>query len=65
MKKTALMVIVISVSLLFFSGTVPSQEDVQKRGCCSHHGGVCGCDPVSGMQKCCDGTLSPSCECGE
>ncbi len=33
----------------------------EKRGCCSHHGGVCGC--VDGRQKCCDGNFSPSCTC--
>lgn len=33
-----------------------------QRGCCSHHGGVVGCDP-SGKQLCQDGTLSPSCAC--
>jgi hypothetical protein len=32
-----------------------------QRGCCSHHGGVCGCS--NGRQACCDGTLSPSCRC--
>lgn len=31
------------------------------RGCCSSHGGVCGCQ--NGRSKCCDGTLSPSCHC--
>ena len=31
------------------------------RGCCSSHGGVCGC--AKGRSKCCDGTLSPSCHC--
>lgn len=36
----------------------PSEE---KRGCCSHHGGVCGCQ--GGRALCCDGTLSPSCSC--
>lgn len=34
-----------------------------KSGCCSHHGGVCGCD--GSKQRCCDGTNSPSCMCGE
>lgn len=34
-------------------------------GCCSHHGGVCGCNTSTGMQKCCDGKDSPSCRCGE
>lgn len=33
-----------------------------QRGCCSHHGGVCGC-MSSGSKKCCDGTASPSCVC--
>lgn len=32
-----------------------------RRGCCSHHGGVCGCS--SGRARCCDGSLSPSCGC--
>ena len=31
------------------------------RGCCSRHGGVCGC--WGGRAKCCDGTLSPTCQC--
>ena len=35
-----------------------------KSGCCSHHNGVCGCDG-RGMQRCCDGASSPSCQCGE
>lgn len=33
------------------------------RGCCSWHGGVCGCDTSVGRQICCDGTYSPSCTC--
>lgn len=32
-----------------------------RRGCCSWHGGVCGCS--SGIVLCCDGALSPSCTC--
>jgi len=43
---------------VFLNGN--SQELVQ-RGCCSHHGGVCGCS--GGRQVCCDGALSPSCLC--
>lgn len=35
----------------------------QRRGCCSWHGGVCGCDVYTGKQACCDGTLSPTCYC--
>lgn len=33
-----------------------------KQGCCSHHGGVAGCN-ASGRQVCNDGTLSKSCTC--
>jgi len=32
-----------------------------KSGCCSWHGGVCGCR--DGRALCCDGALSPSCGC--
>ncbi len=34
----------------------------ERSGCCSWHGGVCGCTS-SGRAICCDGTLSPSCGC--
>src|SRR4051812_29864388 len=34
-----------------------------KSGCCSHHGGVCGCDSATGHELCCDGRDSPSCGC--
>jgi hypothetical protein len=37
----------------------------ERSGCCSHHSGVCGCDGATGMQRCCDGSDSPSCRCGE
>ena len=36
-------------------------NEADQRGCCSWHGGVCGCS--GGRAKCCDGTLSPSCGC--
>lgn len=35
---------------------------IAKRGCCSWHGGVCGCNE-QGRVICCDGTLSPTCRC--
>lgn len=38
-----------------------NKELIAKRGCCSHHHGVCGCS--NGRNQCCDGTLSPSCTC--
>lgn len=34
-----------------------------RRGCCSHHKGVCGCK--DGRDVCCDGELSPTCTCHE
>lgn len=37
-------------------------EKIAGRGCCSWHGGVCGCSS-SGRAVCCDGQLSPSCGC--
>lgn len=32
-----------------------------QRGCCSWHGGVCGCS--MGSVVCCDGSFSPTCGC--
>lgn len=37
--------------------------EVNRKGCCSRHEGVCGCD--GDRVKCCGGTLSPTCKCGE
>lgn len=36
-------------------------EMLVKRGCCSWHNGVCGCQ--NGRLVCCDGTYSPTCRC--
>jgi len=36
-------------------------DEAERRGCCSHRQGVCGCS--SGRAICCDGTPSPSCGC--
>jgi hypothetical protein len=38
-----------------------SSDNPMGRGCCSWHGGECGCQ--DGRDKCCDGTLSPTCTC--
>ena len=38
-----------------------SSEEIARGGCCSHHGGVCGCS--GGRIVCCDGVFSPSCDC--
>lgn len=37
------------------------KDQVAQRGCCSHHGGVCGCDNHSVV--CCDNSHSPTCGC--
>jgi hypothetical protein len=41
--------------------TFASAEEALQSGCCSWHGGVCGCS--NGRKRCCDGELSPSCKC--
>lgn len=41
--------------------TFASAEEAMQSGCCSWHGGVCGCS--NGRKVCCDNTLSPSCKC--
>lgn len=38
------------------------ENNPAQQGCCSWHDGVCGCSS-SGRTECCDGTLSPSCNC--
>ena len=39
----------------------PADNLLAKAGCCSWHGGVCGCS--GGRALCCDGALSPTCGC--
>ena len=34
-----------------------------QQGCCSWHGGICGC--MLGRVQCCDGAASPTCRCHE
>lgn len=41
--------------------SLKSSGTISKSGCCSWHGGVCGC--TGSRQLCCDGSLSPSCTC--
>ena len=45
------------------AGKCPVLQQDEKAGCCSRHRGVCGCNKDFHKQKCCDGTLSPSCGC--
>jgi hypothetical protein len=67
MKKLLLIsafFVVASCSLMFafVSNTDLNKNDSYAgRGCCSHHGGVCGCS--YGRAVCCDGSYSPSCQC--
>jgi hypothetical protein len=58
MKKKLSVLLAIVLFLLFSISVV---ADEQRSGCCSHHEGVCSCS--GGRIVCCDGTLSPSCEC--
>ncbi len=59
MKK---MFVVFAIMALSAGAAFSLMSDIkQRRGCCSHHGGVCGCS--SGRAVCCDGTFSPSCGC--
>lgn len=51
-------VLIVFICLFLF---IPLEINA-KRGCCSHHGGVSGCNAF-GRQICNDGTLSPSCTC--
>lgn len=69
MRKIILLAI-LPLLISFYNTPQPSASEmtplqqqtlIEKRGCCSWHGGVCGC--VGGRAKCCDGTLSPSCGC--
>jgi hypothetical protein len=43
------------------SNSLINDNVASHQGCCSHHKGVCGCGGYRLL--CCDGTLSPSCEC--
>jgi len=54
--------ILFSILLVFAMGMFVN-DTLARSGCCSHHGGVCGCNNTTGMIRCCDGTDSPSCTC--
>jgi hypothetical protein len=46
----------------FYTKVSSAKEySAERRGCCSHHKGVCGCSVDRAV--CCDGALSPSCGC--
>ena len=57
-----LVIIIIGLAGIFTKNKETQHYDWQaKAGCCSHHGGVCGCS--NGRTLCCDNTLSPTCKC--
>ncbi len=62
MRKIGSIALFALTALAFFPvGPAGALEEAEKRGCCSHHQGVCGCS--SGRTTCCDGTTSPTCQC--
>jgi hypothetical protein len=61
MIRRALSALCVAAGLGLALSTSASPNDSERRGCCSHHQGVCGCS--SKRAACCDGTLSPSCGC--
>jgi hypothetical protein len=63
-----LLAILLSIAIAYAqsspkTSSQPETIIIEKSGCCSHHGGVCGCDDATGRTACCDGTLSKSCQC--
>jgi hypothetical protein len=64
-KRSLAMAIFVAMTLaiisLFYFSRNNSESTVAGRGCCSYHGGQCGCR--GGSVVCCDGSFSPSCEC--
>lgn len=65
MRKLISLIIALLLSMITLSSFADndncSKNYIARRGCCSWHGGVCGCS--GGRQVCCDGQFSPSCRC--
>lgn len=59
MKRVVL--ILTAAAVPGFSAGAWSSKPAPRSGCCSHHGGVCGC--AGSSARCCDGNLSPSYDC--
>jgi hypothetical protein len=60
--KTVLMSLALMTVASASPAPLPCNQN-DRRGCCSHHDGVCGCNRSTNMLRCCDGTQSPSCDC--
>lgn len=58
--------VAVACIMTFMVGTTAMAADctIAQRGCCSHHGGVAGCN-AQGRTICNDDTLSPSCRCDQ
>lgn len=61
--NTSLKASIVQIIAVLVVFSFPFSESYAKAGCCSHHGGVSGCDSTTGRQLCKDGTTSPSCPC--
>ncbi len=61
MLRTVTAALLLSLVTLLATGPASAGPDLEHRGCCSHHGGVCGCK--NDRAVCCDGQLSPTCGC--
>ncbi len=57
-KRAGFLMLIVSVLAISCSS---QNYELAKSGCCSWHGGVCGCS--GGSTICCDGSTSPSCTC--
>lgn len=60
-------IMALALALIFltsFTGPMANcSNSGDRRGCCSHHDGVCGCNTSTNMLRCCDGASSPTCSC--
>ncbi|MGK6355802.1 hypothetical protein ACMGDH_11335 [Sphingomonas sp. DT-207] len=60
------LILSLAIAGVLMGGSLPpcgiaNAAEAYQRGCCSHHGGVCGCK--NGRTVCCDKTFSPTCRC--
>lgn len=55
--KTSILSIIVCLTMMLLT------QAYAAAGCCSHHGGVKGCDTATNHQLCQDGSASPTCLC--
>lgn len=61
MKNAIIVLLLLIICTGASWGVMTGLDMLNRRGCCSSHGGVCGC--AGSRAQCCDGTLSPTCGC--